>query len=62
MTIFIINNIKAIKDSVETKNKILEEKSVLDNIEKISEEIIKAFKQDKKVLELLGNINKKIIT
>ena len=41
---------QAIKNSIETKRKILERKDVLDVIGKVAEEIIKAFKDDKKVL------------
>src|SRR3989339_1516344 len=41
---------KAIKDSVETKSKILENEAILSVIKNISDEIVKAFKQNKKVL------------
>lgn len=44
----------AIKNTIETKRKILKNRSTLSTIEKIAEEIIKAFKNDKKVL-LCGN-------
>jgi len=45
---------KAIKDSIETKNKLLENNDVLDSIEKISAEMVNALLQDKKIL-LCGN-------
>lgn len=45
---------KAIKNSIEAKNKLLKSKEFLSIIKKVSEEIIKAFKNDKKVL-LCGN-------
>jgi len=45
---------KAIKNTIETKKKILKDKNALLIIEKVAEEIIKAFKNDKKVL-LCGN-------
>ena len=44
----------AIKNSIETKKKILKDENTLLIIEKVAEEIIKAFKNDKKVL-LCGN-------
>jgi len=44
----------AIKNSIETKKKILKDKNALLTIEKVAEEIIRAFKNDKKVL-LCGN-------
>ena len=43
-----------IKNSIETKKKILKDKNALLTIEKVAEEIIRAFKNDKKVL-LCGN-------
>ncbi|MBL7142497.1 MAG: D-sedoheptulose 7-phosphate isomerase [Candidatus Pacebacteria bacterium] len=46
--IFLIN--KAIKDSHETKSKILGNKEILSMIETIAEEMIKAFKNGRKVL------------
>jgi D-sedoheptulose 7-phosphate isomerase len=45
---------KAIKNSIETKKKILRDKNTLLIVEKVSEEIIEAFKNNKKVL-LCGN-------
>jgi len=45
---------KAIKNTIETKKKILADKNTLSIIEKVTEEMIKAFKNDKKVL-LCGN-------
>ena len=45
---------KAVKDSIETKNKLLQSEEFLSVIKKVSEEIIRAFKNDKKVL-LCGN-------
>lgn len=45
---------KAIKNTIETKKKILKDKNTLSIIEKVAEEIIEAFKNDKKVL-LCGN-------
>jgi D-sedoheptulose 7-phosphate isomerase len=45
---------KAIKNTIETKKKILKDKNTLSIIEKVAEGIIKAFKNDKKVL-LCGN-------
>jgi len=44
----------SIKNSIETKKKILKDKNALLTIEKVAEEIIEAFKNDKKVL-LCGN-------
>ena len=44
----------AIKNSIETKKKILKDENALLIIEKVAEEIIRAFKNDKKVL-LCGN-------
>ena len=44
----------SIKNSIETKKKILKDKNALLTIEKVAEEIIRAFKNDKKVL-LCGN-------
>jgi len=44
----------AIKNSIETKKKILKDENALLIIEKVAEEIIEAFKNDKKVL-LCGN-------
>lgn len=41
---------QAIKNTIDTKNKILENKDILAMIEKITEEMEKAFKNDKKVL------------
>lgn len=41
---------KAIKNSIETKNKLLQNKDILDCIEKIADEMVNAFKQNKKVL------------
>ena len=46
--------IKAIKNTIETKKRILADKNTLSTIEKIAKELIKAFKNDKKVL-LCGN-------
>ncbi len=43
-----------IKNSIETKKKILKDKNALLMIERVAEEIIEAFKNDKKVL-LCGN-------
>ncbi len=43
-----------IKNNIETKNKILENRDILQSIEKISEEMVKAFKKQRKVL-LCGN-------
>jgi len=43
-----------IKSSIETKEKILKNKELINLISKVSNEIIEAFKQDKKVL-LCGN-------
>lgn len=45
---------RAIEDTIETKKKILKDKNTLLTIERIAEEMIKAFKNDKKVL-LCGN-------
>jgi len=45
---------KAIKNTIETKKKILKDKNTLLIIEKVAEEIVEAFKNDKKVL-LCGN-------
>jgi len=45
---------KAIRSTTETKNKILEDRAILDTIRNISNEIIRAFKNDRKVL-LCGN-------
>lgn len=45
---------KAIKDSIDTKNKLLESVEFFSVVKKVSEEIIQAFKNDKKVL-LCGN-------
>jgi D-sedoheptulose 7-phosphate isomerase len=45
---------KVIKNTIETKKKILKDKNTLSIIEKVAEEIIEAFKNDKKVL-LCGN-------
>ena len=41
---------RAIKNSIETKKEILESREILSTIEKITDEIVKAFKNDKKVL------------
>jgi len=45
---------KAIKDTIRVKKQILEDRDILSAIEKITEEIEKAFKNNKKVL-LCGN-------
>lgn len=45
---------KAIKDSIETKNKLLKSEQFLSIIKEVSEEIVKAFKNNKKIL-LCGN-------
>jgi len=45
---------KAIKNSIETKKKILKDKNILSIVEKVAEEIIEVFKNNKKVL-LCGN-------
>jgi len=41
---------QAIKNTIETKRKILESKDIINLIEKVAEEMITAFKNDKKVL------------
>ena len=41
---------QAIKNIIETERKILEQRDTLSTIEKVTEEIVKAFKNDKKVL------------
>ena len=46
--------IQSIKSNIETKKKILKDKGILAEIEKIADEIVKAFNNDKKVL-LCGN-------
>ncbi|MDI6752563.1 MAG: D-sedoheptulose 7-phosphate isomerase [bacterium] len=45
---------QAIKGSIETKKKILEDSNILSEISKVTEEIVTALKSDKKVL-LCGN-------
>lgn len=45
---------QSIKNNIETKKKILKDKEILDTIEKVSREIVGAFKNDKKLL-LCGN-------
>ena len=45
---------RAIKSTLATKRKILKDKDILNTIEKVTREIIKAFKSDKKLL-LCGN-------
>ena len=45
---------RAIQNSIQAKNKILENKEILYQIERVAEEMINAFKNDKKVL-LCGN-------
>lgn len=44
----------AIKNTINTKQKMLEREEILDTIDKVAKEIIKAFKNDKKIL-LCGN-------
>ncbi len=46
--------VQAIKNTIEIKKKVLRNKDIIFSIEKIAKEIIKAFKNDKKVL-LCGN-------
>jgi len=42
--------VDAIKNSIETKSKLLENKAILNSIETIADEMVKAFKNNKKVL------------
>lgn len=46
--------IETIKDSIKVKHMLVEDKSLIDTIERVTEEIINAFKNDNKVL-LCGN-------